>query len=131
MEETDEPWSDWVISAERLTASRLKKFLRNHPDETVMMLSNLDQQLIVLNINGAKSILKMETTHCHREGQGLYAMDQAGGKGGKESRLYFYPDESTRTLWILDVGTKESQKKDVIRLQEYIRKHWKKDKKDG
>lgn len=130
MEEAEKPWSDWVISSKHLTASRLKKFYRNHPDETESMLTNLDQQLLVLNNNRARSFPNMETTHCHREGRGLYAMSQSGGKGTKESRLYFYPDNQAGILWILDVGTKESQTKDVTRLQDYIRKQWKKEKRD-
>lgn len=131
MEETEEPWSDWSISDAHLTASRLKKFYRNHPNETESMLSNLDQQLQVLNSNRARSLLRFETTHCHREREGLYAMDQSGGRGSKECRLYFYPDDKTRTLFILDIGTKESQPKDVPRLQGYIKKQWRKDKHDG
>ena len=89
MEETPEAWNDWSISEEHLTASRLRKFHKNHPDETEAMLANLDQQRKVLNNNKTKSLLKYETAHCHREGGGLYAMDQSGGKGARESRLYF------------------------------------------
>lgn len=55
-------------------------------------------------------------------------MDQTGGRGSKESRLYFYPEDKTRTLFILDIGTKETQLKDVPRLQSYIRKQWRKEK---
>lgn len=76
MGKTEVPWSDWIISDEHLTASRLRKFYRKHPLETESMFSNLDQQLQVLNDNRARSFLKMETTHCHREGRGLYAIAQ-------------------------------------------------------
>jgi len=41
--------------------------------------------------------------------------------GAKESRLYLYPDEAGMMIYLLDIGTKESQRDDIASARKAIR----------
>jgi hypothetical protein len=38
----------------------------------------------------------------------------------KESRLYVFPDQETRTMYVLGIGTKETQQDDINEAKEMV-----------
>ena len=47
------------------------------------------------------------------EGEGVFRIGQTGVRSAKESRLYVYPDEQSQTMYVLTIGIKEQQAKDI------------------
>ncbi|WP_139457698.1 hypothetical protein [Chlorobaculum thiosulfatiphilum] len=55
------------------------------------------------------------------EREGLYRIGQTKVPGAKESRLYLYPDEAGMMIYLLNIGTKESQRDDIASARKTIR----------
>ena len=43
----------------------------------------------------------------------MYRIGQTGVPGAKESRLYIFPDEQNRVMYVLNIGDKDSQDMDI------------------
>ena len=110
----------WELDSSFASRSRFKKFNKQHPEEYASCFANL---------NKIKGIL--ESGHCvnnfkvgffRAEGSGLYRIGQTGIPSAKESRLYISIDEAERKIYILGIGTKETQQKDIIDAKKQIQK---------
>lgn len=57
----------------------------------------------------------------HPEPGGVVAVDQKGGGGNLgETRLYTFADESTRTLHLLLIGDKSTQRRDLAHVRQWL-----------
>lgn len=58
----------------------------------------------------------------HAEPRGVLALDQSGGGAGlKQVRLYVYPHETARTLYVLTIGDKASRsRKDIPFCTQFV-----------
>jgi hypothetical protein len=56
----------------------------------------------------------------HPEPKNLKAVDQGGGCGLRESRLYFYIIEESELMKLLTIGSKETQSDDIANCTHYI-----------
>jgi hypothetical protein len=56
------------------------------------------------------------------EREGLYRIGQTNVPGAKESRQYIYPDDENKVIYLLDIGTKETQRSDIASARKTIRK---------
>jgi len=112
---------DWKISTEFVTASRFKKFASNHPREFASCGANLERLLADLQSGIPLSVLAQNLSFFRSEREGLYRIGQTKVPGAKESRLYLYPDEAGMMIYLLDIGTKESQRDDIASARKAIR----------
>ncbi|AKJ65242.1 hypothetical protein L21SP4_02008 [Kiritimatiella glycovorans] len=88
------------------------------PSEYAACFTNLDVLLQVLGTG--RRIGAFELGFFRSEGDGLYRIGQTGVRASKESRLYIYPDEENRIVYILRIGTKETQQNDINEAKKTI-----------
>ncbi|MBE7444681.1 MAG: hypothetical protein HS132_05325 [Planctomycetia bacterium] len=112
--------SEWKLELSPFFESRFKRFQKKHPPEAQAMLNNLDTYLITLN-DGVNPI-NIKAGFIHHEPDGIKAIDQKGGKGKlMQSRLYIYPDTSTKLVHVISVGDKTDQQGDINECRGYIK----------
>lgn len=103
---------EWEIETIEKYESKFRKYQKKHPRETLGALNNLDTYLGTLN-DGVNPI-NIKAGFIHREFKGIIAIDQKGGGTGlKETRLYLYPSEEEKVLYLLTIGDKKTQKADL------------------
>ncbi|TNJ37085.1 hypothetical protein FGF68_04430 [Prosthecochloris vibrioformis] len=101
--------------------SRFRHFSKNHERELVSCLANLEKILALLNDGIAFPLVVRQCSFLRSEREGLYRIGQTGVKSSRECRLYVHPDEKTRTVFILGVGRKESQQRDISDCKKQIK----------
>lgn len=122
--------TEWKIQKSSYFEARFKRFQKNHPAEAQAMLNNLDTYLTALN-EGINPV-NLTAGFIHHEPDGIKGIDQKGGKGKlKQSRLYIYPDVSTKTVYTISVGDKTDQKSDIKECRDYIEPLKKKERENG
>lgn len=115
---------DWDYSAELASKSRFKKFAKNHPRENQSLFKNLDMLLGFLDLG--RRINTFKIGFFRSEGKGVYRIGQTNLASAKESRLFIYPDEETKIIYVLSIGTKETEKKDIVESHKIVEKFLKK-----
>ena len=111
--------TDWVLEESPFFVRRFKKYQKKHQKETIAVLNNLDTYLRTLN-NGIKPAL-IHAGFVHREPHGIVAIDQKGAKGGtRETRLYVYAFETGNILYLITIGDKRSQQRDIADCKEFV-----------
>jgi hypothetical protein len=113
--------TEWQYSTEFATPTRFKKFAANHRREYESCFSNLNKLLELLNAGHPVARLVNNPSFFRSEREGLYRIGQSGVKDAKESRLYIYPDEKSEMIYILDIGTKETQRTDIPAAKKVIK----------
>ena len=61
----------------------------------------------------------------HNEPDGIIALDQKGGKQKvklQQTRLYIFPNVEAKILYLLLIGSKQSQGKDINYCRKFVRK---------
>ena len=91
---------------------RHKTYQKKHRRELRAVLDNLDT--FVKALEGGASVQQIQYGFVHREPRGVRAIDQRGKERAlRQTRLYIYPDEKTKTVHLLILGDKRSQSKDI------------------
>lgn len=109
----------WDLGAENAYRKAVKHFVKKYRRELKAVHDNLDTLLKALR-EGAKP-QQVKLGCIHPEPGGVLAIDQKGGGAGlKETRLYTYPDEDTKSLYLITLGDKRSQKKDIQYCKEWV-----------
>ena len=111
----------WKISTEYVTASRFKKFASKYPREFTSCGANAERLLADLQSGIPLSVLAQNLPFFRSEREGLYRIGQTNVPGAKESRLYIYPDDTEKVIYLLDIGTKEIQRNDIASARKTIR----------
>lgn len=112
---------EWTVNTSPTYDSRVKRYTKKRQQETLQTHINLQTYVAALN-EGVKPMQLMGAYgFVHNEKSGLYAVDQSGAKRKlAETRLYFYPDERTCTVWLLNIGDKASQKRDLSECRDMV-----------
>lgn len=98
---------------------RLKLFAKKYRRELLAMLDNLDTYLQTLQAGVHPKQVRHGFTHS--ETHGAIAIDQKGAEGkAAQTRLYVYPDPDTKTLYLITIGDKKSQRDDNATCRELI-----------
>lgn len=112
--------NEWIIEESSYFASRYKRFRKKHPNETAAMMNNLDTYIRALN-KGVKPAL-LQAGFIHREPLGVIALDQRGASGSpKQTRLYIYTYEVRNTVYLITIGDKISQKRDIDDCRNFVK----------
>jgi len=110
----------WVLDTAHAPRSQFKRFRKNHPAEFTSCFTNLGK--IKSLLDAGHSIKGFRVGFFRSEGDELYRVGQSGVRGAKESRLYLHPGEDGKTIYILGIGTKETQQQDIGSAKKLIKK---------
>lgn len=109
----------WQINLEKSKKSAFKKISKKFPNEYNACFRNLDKLFDILN-NGNK-IHGFKVGFFRSEGEDLFRISQTGVQHAKEIRLYVYLNEKSKIMYIIDIGTKETQSVDINNSKKIIR----------
>ena len=112
----------WYLQPEADYEKRIKKWPKKHRRELKAMLDNLDTFHKALC--QGMSLERVPFSFVHQdEPKGIMLIDQKGaGAGVRQTRLYIYPDATTKILHLITIGFKErhSQRADIQYATEFI-----------
>ncbi|MFZ0828693.1 MAG: hypothetical protein WAO02_14840 [Verrucomicrobiia bacterium] len=98
----------WKIDTTSGWKNSYLDFETQHPEETAHLLRNLAHYTAQLKIS--KNHKALEALYLQRRESGIVTIDQKGMEDGlMDCRIYAFPDESNKTLYLLCVG-KETEK---------------------
>jgi hypothetical protein len=102
---------EWELNADNASKAQFSSFSKNHPREYASLFANLDK------INGllesGNKIGGFNVGFFRSEGGDVYRIGQTGVPSAKESRLYVFPDQLNRIMYVLGIGTKDTQDRDI------------------
>lgn len=108
----------WYINGEEAVRAGFKTISKNHRKEAASCFANFKKILSILK-DGNK-LTEFKVGFFRPEGNGLYRIGQTKVKDSKEVRIYVYPDTENEIIYILSMGTKESQQKDIREAKKKI-----------
>jgi hypothetical protein len=103
--------SEWRIDIAHASPGKFKKFAGKYGREYASLFANLDKIMGLLA--GGQKLGSFQVGFFRSEREGVYRIGQTGVRSAKESRLYVYPDEQKRIMYVLNIGTKEGQAEDI------------------
>lgn len=109
----------WNVNGDFAPKTPFAKFNANHPREFLSLFANLEKIRGLLCNNKLGSF---RVNFLRSEGDELYRVGQSAVPGATESRLYFYPDSVTRTIYVLNIGTKQNQSQDITEAKDLMKK---------
>ncbi|MGR3176523.1 MAG: hypothetical protein ACUZ8E_00520 [Candidatus Anammoxibacter sp.] len=110
----------WKIETTDVYDRKHRRFEKKNPDELRSMLNNLDTYYKSLTSLGHPQ--KIVASYIHKEPKGVKAIDQKGSKAKlKQTRLYIYPNIETKTLYLMTIGDKKTQRKDIKFCENFVK----------
>jgi hypothetical protein len=101
----------WLIDDAYASPGKFAKFAKKNPMENTSLFSNLQRLIDILNSGHKIGTFKFGWFRAEKEG--VYRVGQSGMKDAEESRLYIYPDDVEKLIYILNIGTKNGQGADI------------------
>jgi len=109
----------WEVVACADYEKRAKRFAKTNRQEMLNVSDNLAAYFSALRL-GLKPP-QIIRGFVHHEPHGVKALDASGpGKHKKALRLYIYPDEQSKTLYVLIIGDKTTQRDDIKQCSEFV-----------
>jgi hypothetical protein len=109
----------WDLEPTDEFSRRYKRYEKKHPRELKAVLSNLD--VVQKSLREGANPQKLPFGFIHIEQRGVVAIDQkGGGRDLAQTRLYVYLDREDRTIHLITLGDKRSQKTDVKTASDYV-----------
>ncbi|MGA3284370.1 MAG: hypothetical protein ABSD57_07930 [Verrucomicrobiota bacterium] len=109
----------WRIEPTPQYVKDQKWYEKKRPNELAAALYNLKRY--VQQLNAAPNSKAFTVGYIHPEPHGVVAIDQRGGGGNlQETRLYVYPDEARKVLYIITIGNKDEQPSDVQFCNDFV-----------
>lgn len=102
---------EWQVENAYASPGKFKKFAGKHPREFGSVFTNLEKVMRLLR--SGNKLGSFQIGFFRPEGEGVYRIGQTGVQGAKETRLYIFPDEQRRVLYVLNIGDKDSQDTDI------------------
>ncbi len=112
---------EWELDISLASKSAFSKFQKNHGREYVSCFNNLNKIIGLLKDGQSPIKLNHNPGFFVSEGKGVYRIGQTGVVGAKETRLYVYPSEQDKVIYILSIGTKESQRVDINEAHKVVK----------
>lgn len=109
----------WKMVRTDLFDRRVIDYNKNHKHQLKAVLSNLERYAEYLQ---EAPIARLISAHfIHPEGRGLVALSEKGYKPKQPpTRLYAYPQQNSKTLYLITVGNKHTQKQDIKDSHRFI-----------
>lgn len=113
--------NQWEVNIANVSKNVFKKFSKAHKEEYKSVFANLDK--VLRNLNAGERIHQFKLGFLRSEGSGLYRIGQTGiTKNSYETRLYIYPEEDLQLVYILGLGGKSSQERDIKNCKNLIKR---------
>jgi len=91
---------------------RHKEFDLRQPDQLRAVLANLARYWNMLHYQPIAAMV--HANFIHSEGRGILALTEKGFKPKQPvTRLYVFPKQNSKTLYLLTIGDKRTQKADI------------------
>lgn len=114
---------EWILVPTNKYMRKYKYYEKRCPREFAAITGNLDTYFETLKKQG--NPLQIKAGFIHNEPEGIKGIDQKGG-GQKvklqQARLYVYPNIPNKTLYLLTIGNKKTQREDIKFCQKYVQK---------
>ena len=102
----------WTIEPSTQWQKDQKWYDKKRPNELAAVVRNLERYLALLNVS--KNAKCVEAGYLHNEPGGVVAIDQKGFSGNlRETRLYTFAIDTTKTVHLITIGDKDSQHSDI------------------
>src|SRR4051794_554033 len=111
--------TSWQIETSHASQGKFQRFAKKHRDEYAALFANLDKLMRLLR--AGHKIGAFKVGFFRSESEGLYRIGQTGIPSARESRLYVFPDCSAYLMYVLNIGTKNSQQEDIIEAVKIVR----------
>ncbi|MGA2869094.1 MAG: hypothetical protein ABSF34_08035 [Verrucomicrobiota bacterium] len=109
----------WQIEATQQWERDRKWYEKKRPLELAAVLHNLKRY--VLQLDSAPNPKAFTAGYMHHEPHGVVALDQKGGGPNlQETRLYVFPNEERKMLYIITIGNKDDQASDIQFCSEFV-----------
>ncbi len=102
---------EWQVETAYASQGKFKRFARKYPREYESVFTNLEKVMRLLR--SGNKLGSFQIGFFRSEGDGVYRIGQTAVPGAKESRLYLFPDEQNRVMYVLNIGDKDSQDVDI------------------
>jgi len=102
--------SEWQIDTAHASQGKFKKFASKYR-RGIRVVVRESREILAL-LRGGQKLGAFQVGFFRSEGQGVYRIGQTGVPSAKESRLYVFPEEEQRVMYVLTIGTKEGQSDD-------------------
>lgn len=112
--------SEWLVDTRHASRNKFEKFQKRYGEEFVALFNNLHKVIGLLN-DGHK-IGGFRVNFFRSEGDGVFRVGQTAVGNAQESRLYVYPDKENSVMFILGIGTKDEQQRDLPELKKVAKK---------
>lgn len=102
---------------------QVKHYDKKHSDELVAVNDNLTRYMRGLNELGGPQDITGK--YVRKEPMGIKALNESGSRRIKNlqvTRLYVYPDVETKTLYLLTIGPKKDQPRDIKLCKDMVNK---------
>jgi len=104
----------WKSQPTDVFKGKLIRLTKNRPKEMENVIRNLSTYFAALDEGVNPIQIQVRFRFVHNERNGIYAVDQRGGpKNLAETRLYLFPHVPSETLYLLTIGDKNSQPRDI------------------
>ena len=101
----------WELNRDYLNVRQIKRYAKLHRTELASCGDRIEEVIGLLN--KGVSFADIRAGFIHNEGQGLFAVGNVRTPSARESRLYFYLYFSGEELYLLGIGDKDSQQRDI------------------
>src|ERR1700720_1023500 len=109
----------WQVQPTTQWQKDARYYEKKHPAELAAVLRNLKRYIGLLN--EAPNARAVQAGFLHGEGKGIVGVDQKGGAGNlQEPRLYTYPAEAKKLLYLITLGNKNEQPTDVELSKNFV-----------
>src|SRR5271166_4578945 len=99
------PPKDWIEVPTDLYERRHKEFSDKRPGQLEAVLKNLARYKIMLGYQPFARLIS--ANFIHPEGKGVVALTEQGSKPKQSpTRLYVYPAQNSKTLYLITIGDK-------------------------
>jgi hypothetical protein len=109
----------WVIQKTDCYERRHRHYSKKKKRELLSVLNNLD--IFLASLRSGRKPKPFAFGFLHVEPSDVIAIAQTGGPNLAATRLYVYPDTETETLYVLTVGDKSTQPKDIQDCKEFVK----------
>lgn len=101
----------WDLVKSEQYQRRYERYMKKKSNQLNAVLENLEVLLRYLRLG--KHPQTLQCKFLHKEPSGVLAIDQSGGPKVAATRLYVYADRTTKTLYLLTLGDKTTQRDDI------------------
>lgn len=109
----------WNIQTTDTWEKDREHYVKKRPSELAAVIRNLDRYMALLEVS--KNSMCLQGGYLHKEPMGVIAVDQKGsGPNLQETRLYVYPDDEMKTVYLLKIGGKAAQHSDIECCKRFV-----------